>query len=90
MDGNYSLHKKTKRDDKDDTALSEGQGFFVPHHDIKPYLDRQYAQNAQKSDPKGGKRKRKGQHGSQVHDAPEDDPVGDAVPLRIESCLIVC
>ena len=34
MDGNFSLQKKTKQDDNDDTALCEGKGFFIPHSEM--------------------------------------------------------
>ncbi len=39
MDGNYSLHKKTKEGDADDVALAEGQNFFVPKSLIEPHLE---------------------------------------------------
>ena len=36
MDGNYSLQKKTKRDDKGDIALTQNQGYFIRSETARP------------------------------------------------------
>ncbi|KAI0652689.1 hypothetical protein C8Q79DRAFT_997656 [Trametes meyenii] len=46
-DGNYSLQKKTKKDDSADAALSTGQGFFMPHAEMFEYLNKKYHGNGQ-------------------------------------------
>lgn len=38
-DGNHGLQKKTKRDDPEDTSLSEGLGYFVDSEKMKAYLE---------------------------------------------------
>ena len=43
MDGNHSLNKKTKREDRDDASLGQGEGFFVDHNQIAETLKEIYA-----------------------------------------------
>lgn len=43
MDGNHSLNKKTKREDRDDASLGQGKGFFVDHNQIAETLKEIYA-----------------------------------------------
>ncbi|KAI0324339.1 hypothetical protein GY45DRAFT_1395263 [Cubamyces sp. BRFM 1775] len=49
-DGNYSLKKKTKPDDAHDMALSSGQGYIIPHVDMKEYLTKKYRGKAPEPD----------------------------------------
>ncbi|KAH9894232.1 hypothetical protein C8Q73DRAFT_646680 [Cubamyces lactineus] len=41
-DGNYSLKKKTKPDDPYDMALCTGQGYIIPHEEMRDYLVTKY------------------------------------------------
>ena len=53
-DGNHSLHKKTKKDDATDVALTEGQAYFTPHSEMKPYLETKYKRKRSKKKKQDG------------------------------------
>ena len=44
IDGNHSLHKKSKRDDPRDVSLAPGQVFFIDHSTMKDALKEKYWQ----------------------------------------------
>ena len=92
MDGNYSLHKKSKGDDPEDTALCEDQGVFVPESEVKRHME-QAKQEKKKNKKKKGKGKGKGKTKGKttVEDYVdtddsdrEDDPV--CTLFRVRAC----
>ncbi|KAI0352177.1 hypothetical protein OH77DRAFT_1460988 [Trametes cingulata] len=73
-DGNYSLQKKTKPDDAADVALSDGQGFFIPHSKMYDELTKKYNANKGTGKRKGpGKGKSKGKGKESVNDDEDED-----------------
>ena len=70
-DGNHSLHKKTKKDDPNDMALTTGQGYFTPHSAMATYLETKYKR----------KRAKKGAAGEVATE--DDPPVSDCDPPYI-------
>lgn len=80
VDGNHSLHKKTKPGDTNDIALSHKQGFFVPDEEVAPYMEKKYGKTAEASQT-GHKRKRKGKGKAGGEVAVEEDNSDNEVCL---------